>query len=255
MHLQVGRVLDVFRYPVKSMAGDRVGEAELDWQGIEGDRQYSFYRKQDPSRFPWLSGRDLAELVRYRAVFNDPDMPRTSSVDVVTPSGDRLDLRDPALLEMLSDAAGWELGLLQVGRGAYDSMPVSIATTAAHSSVDSIHGRPVDRRRFRSNIVVEAEVPPAEWLSGRLVFGESHDSAEILVTGGIPRCALITVDPDTGQRDPTILRTIAQSFGNDFGIYGTPARPGRLRAGDPVFLVDPAGREARDPPRNRGGRA
>lgn len=238
MHVQVGRVVEVFRYPVKSMAGERITEADLDWQGIEGDRQYSFYRKDDPSRFPWISGRDLPALVLYQAIFNNPETPRDSTVDVITPAGDRLDLHDPALLGMLSDAAGCELGLLQVGRGTYDSMPVSIATTAAHSSVDANHGRSVDRRRFRSNIVVEADVSPTEWLSRRLIFGEVQDSAEILVTNSIPRCALITVDPDTGQRNPQIMRTIAQSFGNAFGVYGTPAKPGRLRIGDPVFLAE-----------------
>jgi uncharacterized protein YcbX len=238
MRVQIGRVVELFRYPVKSMAGERIAEAELDWQGIEGDRQYSFYRKRDSSRFPWLSGRDLSALVLYRAIFKDPAMPRNSTVDVITPAGDLMDLHDPTLLEMLSEAAACELGLLQVGRGTHDSMPVSIATTAAHKSGDSIHGRPVDRRRFRSNILVEAEVSPSEWLSGRLAFGESDDSAEILVADAIPRCALITVDPDTGRRDPRIMRTIARSFGNDFGVYGAPARPGRLRAGDPVFLVE-----------------
>lgn len=238
MSLQIGRVIELFRYPVKSMAGDRITEADLDWQGVEGDRQYSFYRKDDPSRFPWLTGRDLPDLVRYQPIFDNPAMPRNSAVDVITPAGDRLDLHDPTLLRRLSDAAGCELGLLQVGRGTYDSMPVSIATTAAHSSVDSSNGRPVDRRRFRSNIVVEADVSPTEWLSRRLLFGESHDSAEILVADSIPRCAMITVDPDTGQRNPKIMRTIAQSFGNAFGAYGAPARPGRLRVGDPVFVLE-----------------
>jgi uncharacterized protein YcbX len=238
MHLRVGQVIEVVRYPVKSLAGDSVAAADLDWQGIEGDRQYSFYRKNDPSRFPWLSGRDMPDLIRYRAVYKNPIEPRTSPVDVITPAGDRIDLQEPTLVAMLSEAVGCELGLLQVGRGTYDSMPVSIATTAAHLSVDALHGRPVDRRRFRSNILVESDVSPSEWLSRRLILGESPDSAEILVTNDIPRCALITVDPDTGQRDPKIMRTIAQSFGNAFGVYGTPAKPGRICVGDPVFLVD-----------------
>jgi uncharacterized protein YcbX len=219
------------------MGADRLAEAEVDWHGVEGDRQYSLYRKEDLSRFPWLSGRDLPDLVRYKAVFREPEFPRRSAVEIVSPDGAVFDLHDPALLGILSNAAGSELGILQLGRGTYDSMPVSIATTAAHDMLDDIHGETLDRRRFRSNIVIHADVSPTEWLSRRLIFGEGRDGAEVLVTNSIPRCSVITIDPDTGRRDPRVMRNVAQSFANDFGVYGTPSRVGRVRIGDPVFVI------------------
>ncbi|MDT9600635.1 MOSC domain-containing protein [Sphingosinicella rhizophila] len=238
MQHQVGRVTEVIRYPVKSMAGDRVAEANLEWQGLVGDRLYGFYRLDDASSFPWVTGREMPDLIRYRAMFADPERPRRSGVTVITPTGDRLDLHDPALRAIISEATGTATGLLHSGRGTHDAMPISIATTAAHAAVDSAHGRSLDRRRFRSNVIIDAEIPPAEWVSRRLTFGEGEDRAEVLVTNEIPRCALITVDPDTAKREPRVMRTIAQSFGNAFGVYGAPARRGRIRVGDPVFVTD-----------------
>ena len=80
------------------MAGEWLGEAELDWQGLEGDRQFSLYRKGDASRFPWLSRRDLPDLVRFTATFRTPTDPRRSTVEVVTSGGEHLDLQDLSLL-------------------------------------------------------------------------------------------------------------------------------------------------------------
>ena len=232
----VGTVAELARFPVKSMAGERPAAVELDWQGIEGDRQFAFYRTGDRGRFPWLSGRDLPELLLHRACFRHPENPRRSPVEVTTPDGAVLPLDDPRLLASLTARAGTPLALLQVGRGTYDSMPLSIVSTATHSALDAAHGRPLDPRRFRTNILVESAAPEAEWRGWRLGFGPG--AAELLVADGIPRCAIITVDPASGARDPSAMRTVAQGFGNMVGVYASPAKPGGIRLGDPVLLLD-----------------
>ncbi len=234
----VGRVVEIMRYPVKSMAGEPLDTAELDWQGIEGDRQYSFYRQSDGSRFPWLSGRNLSGLVRFVPRFREPASPRKSAVDVRVPDGLSLTLDDPELIAALSEAADEALALLQVARGIYDAMPVSIATTATHAALDASHGAPIDRRRFRTNILIEADVRETEWCGRRLGFGDGDTSAQLALADGIPRCAFITVDPDTAERDPKILRTVARRFANQIGVYASPARPGSIAVGDPVRLYD-----------------
>jgi uncharacterized protein YcbX len=58
------------------------------------------------------------------------------------------------------------------------------------------------------------------------------------VADPIPRCALITIDPDTGVRDPAVIRTVAQQFANLIGIYALPAKPGIVRVGDTAYLGD-----------------
>lgn len=234
----VGHVEEVVRYPVKSMAGERCLIAEADWQGIEGDRQYGFVRVENESRFPWLTGRDMSDLVRHRAVYNEPSSPRTSSVSVTDTTGRSWSLDDAELAEHLSSESGQAVRLMQLGIGAYDLMPISLVTTASLAAVTSSHGAPLDRQRFRSNIVVESSERGNDWLGKRIRFGSDGTGAELLLAYLAPRCAMVTIDPDTSTRDPSVLRTIAQKFGNAFTAYASVAKPGLLRQGDRVHLLD-----------------
>lgn len=233
----VGRVVEIMRYPVKSMAGERLAVADLDWQGIEGDRQYSFYHPGDRSRFPWLTGRDLSDLVRYVPRFRDPSVPRNSPVEVLTPDGRVLPLDGSELLARLSAALGSDISLMQHGRGCHDAMPISVVTTATHALLDASHGTALDRRRFRSNIIIEAAVRETEWRGRRLIFGDAADAAELLLADAAPRCAMITIDPDTAQRDAKVLRTVAQEYDNRIAVYASTAKQGKIQVGDTVSLA------------------
>ncbi|MGK6355146.1 MOSC domain-containing protein [Sphingomonas sp. DT-207] len=234
----IGRVAALNRFPVKSMAGESLAVAEVDWQGVEGDRQYAFVRSANGSRFPWFTGREVPAMLLHRARFADPGAPKTSTVIVETPDGASLSLQDPILRAQLEAAAGEPAGLMQVARGIYDSMPISIATTASHAQVEAEHGARLDPRRFRANIVVESDLTTKQWQGLRLAFGEAHDGALVQCADPIARCVMITIDPDTGAKDPRVLRTVAQRFGNHYGLYATPARPGLIRVGDAVRVVD-----------------
>lgn len=116
-------------------------------------------------------------------------------------------------------------------------MPVSVMSTATHVLLDAAHGASVDPRRFRSNIVIESQARETGWCRGRLSFGEEEDPAQLLVNDPVPRCALITIDPDTAARDPAVMRTVVQSFDNAVGAYCAAARPGMIRVGDAVRWV------------------
>lgn len=230
------RVAEITRYPVKSMAAERRTSVEIDWQGIEGDRQYGFVRRGNATRFPWLTGRDCSELVRYRPRFDDPERPRTSPVMVETPDGRRLRLDEPSLREELEARSGVAVDLLQLGIGAYDLMPVSLVTTASLTRLDRLHGSGLDRRRFRTNIVIESDRYEEDWQGQRLRLGSGDDAAVLLLAYLAPRCAMVTIDPDTAERDPRVLRTVARECGNAFTMYASVARPGRVREGDAVTV-------------------
>src|SRR5713226_6814860 len=65
MLIEIGRVEAIFRYPVKSMAGERLEAAELGWYGLDGDRRLAFRRINNSSGFPWLSASQLPDLLRF----------------------------------------------------------------------------------------------------------------------------------------------------------------------------------------------
>lgn len=234
-------VVELVRYPVKSMAGESLPSLDLNWQGIDGDRGFAFYKVGDRTRFPWFTARDLPALVRYRARLREPRTSLVAGVDVLTPAGSWIPIGDPALLADLSTLSADELGLLQLGQGTHDSMPVSIVSTATHAAIEDTHGESLDRRRFRSNIVIESAEREGAWRNARLTFGELPEAAALVVATPIERCSMITVDPDTAERETRVMRTIVRDFANQIGIYASTAKPGRIHLGDDVTLVGAGG--------------
>lgn len=229
----VGHVAAITRFPVKSMTGEAMGEATIGWQGIEGDRQWAWLKAGDLTRFPWFTGRDLSDLIRWQATYDDPVNPRRSRVSVAAPDGGRWTLTDEALRCALEARAGRELRLMQLGRGMHDAMPVSVASTASFAALDAAHGGVVDPRRFRTNLIVESDVQEADWPGRQVRFGEG---VALLLADPAPRCAMVTIDPDIAERDPRVLRTVARSFGAAFATYASVAMPGWVRVGDPVWV-------------------
>lgn len=236
MRRLVGVVAALNRYPVKSMAGESLDAADIRWAGLQGDREYGFVFTDRPRRFPWLSGRDVAGLVRYRPVCRGRYGTTGLPVDVVTPRGHRLDITDPELAGELAAAAGVGLQLVQLSRGAYDSMPVSLATRVTFDAIDAAHGAPVDPRRFRINLVIDSAERDTAWRHRVLEFGS--EGPRLAVCRSIERCALITVDPDTAERDPSVMRTVARGFDNEVGEYASVLKPGPIRIGDEVYVAD-----------------
>lgn len=231
----IGHVRDLRRFPVKSMGGEARGALELRWPGILGDRQFAFHRLAERGRFPWLTARNVAAMVLHQPRYADPDDPRTSAVTVRIPEGEEMDLHDPALLARLAEAAGQPIGLMQVGRGVFDTMPVSLGTTGGLGLVDGMHGAALDPRRFRLNILIETSEPEEALKGRRLAFGSG---AALLVNEGIPRCAMVQVDPDTALRDPSVQKTVVHHFDNCVGLYAATAACGAIRMGDAVMLLD-----------------
>jgi len=65
MPIAIGHVEAIFRYPVKSMRGERLEVAHLGWHGVSGDRRFAFRRMDDRSGFPWLTASKLPDLLLF----------------------------------------------------------------------------------------------------------------------------------------------------------------------------------------------
>jgi uncharacterized protein len=232
----VGRVVGLWRYPVKSMAAEALSASDVSWHGFVGDRRWAFIRNGVvKSGFPWLTLRECAEMSRYRPSFVDPAQPDQSSTVVRTPSGSVFDVADSALgAELCPDG----VRVIKQNRGIFDTFPLSLITTQTIDRLGGMIGAPLDVQRFRPNILVEAtdEAPFPEdgWVGCVLRIG----GMRMRVDKRDGRCAVITIDPATTERNPAILRTVAREREGCLGVYGSTVEPGRIAVNDTV-LIEP----------------
>ena len=237
----VGTVRQLYRYPVKSMRGDALAETQVYWHGLAGDRRYAFVRAGNTSRFPWLTGRDLPQLLRYRPFFAEEGDPGSVAVRVLTPDGAEYAVEDAALRDELAARYGAEVQLLQSSRGIPDSAAVSLLGIASVREVGDRIGAPLDPIRFRANVLAEtANDRPFEeedWLGGLLVFGARADSARIRINRKDPRCMMVNLDPEAAAQNPAVLREIVRERESCVGLYASVEQIGTIRIADPIYLV------------------
>ena len=229
--MHAGTVAAIYRYPVKAMAGEGLTEAELGWFGIEGDRRYAFVQSDDTSDFPWLTIREVPAMTLYVPVGGEP--PR-----VRTPDGRELALRSDELAAELSAAhRGRPVHLHHDHRGNPDAFPVSVTSVQTAARLGAMAGRELEPLRFRPSIVIDAPGGgdfPEDALVGRSV---ELGAARVRIDQRDERCMVVNFDPRTAQRDPSVLRAIAQQRDACLGVYGTCERPGVVRVGDPVVVA------------------
>jgi uncharacterized protein YcbX len=230
----VGRVVGLWRYPVKSMAAEPLREVDVSWHGFAGDRRWAFLRSGvTQSGFPWLTLREREDMGHYSLSFVDSAQPDKSRTVVRTPAGEVFDVTDPALAAEL-----WPQGaqVIKQTRGVFDTFPLSLITTQTIARLGEMVGAQLDVRRFRPNILVEAAAgdPFLEdgWVGSVLRIG----SMRMRLDKRDGRCVVITIDPVTTERNPAILRTVVRERQGCLGVYGSTVEPGRVTMNDPVWL-------------------
>jgi MOSC domain-containing protein len=238
MTRQIGIVTHLFRYPVKSMAGVSVDAASLGWHGVEGDRRFGFRRIEEGSGFPWLTASRVPELILYRPFGETEGSPLLPS-HVHTPDARDLPLAGGELRQDLSRRYGSAVELMRLSQGIFDEASVSVIASATIREIMGRSGQPIDPRRFRPNIVVEADdgAPFTEdhWVGKRLTFG-AVDGAAAAVTQRDLRCVMINLDPETAESQAEVMKTAVRLNDNYAGIYATVVQTGELRVGQSVLL-------------------
>ncbi len=234
-HREVGRVVGVWRYPVKSMSAEELEDAELWWHGLAGDRRWAFVRTdQQRNGFPWLTIRERPTMVQYQPRLSDPKDPEKADVRVLTPSGADLDVTDPTLAAEL----GGDLQLIKQSRGVFDTLPISLITTQTIAALGALVSADLDARRFRPNLLISTadKAPYLEdnWVGRALQIG----TARMRVDKRDQRCVVVNVDPETTKRNSSILRAIATARSACLGVYAQTMVPGRVAVGDRVVLED-----------------
>ena len=260
----IGTVESLWRYPVKSMRGEELNEMFAGFSGVYGDRLFAFRSSASPKGFPYLTAREQREMLRYRPRFRHPGKaaapmnlteaenmgpgvnpvyaePADLMLDVETPAGNAVAIDDPALIDLLRDGIDdkHHLTLLRSERAMTDCRPLSLLALQSVGKLAEETGSAVDKRRFRANIYLDltsAEGFAEDRFVGRSLRIGSKVTLSILERD--PRCMMITLDPDTGEKEPVLLKKVAQAHSGMAGVYGAVLAEGMVREGDSVELLD-----------------
>ena len=258
----IGKVDSLWRYPVKSMRGEELEEAFAGYSGIYGDRLFAFGSSASPKGFPYFTAREQTKLLQYRPRFRYPDKaarpinlseaesmganpvsanPSELVVDVKTPDGRTLAIDHPALMTMVRADIDekHQLTLMRSERAMTDCRPFSMFSLQSARQLAEETGTPMDKRRFRANVYVD--LTSAQGFAENDYVGRSlRIGPKVVVTilERDPRCMMITLDPDTGEKTPAILKKVAQAHDGMAGVYGAVMVEGMLHKGDPVELID-----------------
>ena len=270
VQVEVGSVVSLWRYPVKSMLGEELNATEVTERGVLGDRAYALVDTSDGKAATAKNPRKWPRLFGFEASFVEPPRPAAEmpAVRIVLPDGSTVTSDQRDLDHILSKALDRGVTFRAAQRGVvnaeeywpdmeglehrdtvtdfalpqgtfFDVAMVHLLTTGTLDRLRELYpqGR-FEVRRFRPNIVVQ--LPPGEkgfaenaWLGHTLAIGTA---ARLNITGPCGRCVMTTLAQGDLPKDPGILRTAAQHNQVNVGVYAAVARGGTIRRGDPVSL-------------------
>jgi uncharacterized protein YcbX len=248
MPVKIGEVEALYRYPVKSMAGESVDVSDVGWHGLEGDRRLAFRRSDDRSGFPWLTASKLPELIRFAPQRQEPAPNGELPTHVRTPEGQDLPIFGQELATEVGRRHGSPVEMMHLSRGIFDEASISVIASATVSEVARLAAQRPDVRRFRPNILIASlrAVPfeEDEWVGGVLWFGDASEAAAIGITNRDERCSMVSLDPDSARPNAEVLKAIVRVRDNKAGVYGAVTRRGRVAVGQPVFFEPAAARRS-----------
>jgi uncharacterized protein len=241
--MPTGTVSRLWRWPVKSMAGEEVRALSIGPRGAGGDRVHAVLHEHKGAWRP-LTAREAPRMLAWRAAypFNldaglDPGNPPHAIV--TEPSGAHSwRWGDPRLRAALERDLGRTVRLERDVAGIPDvpgAMLVTVAGTLAELSREL--GTGVDARRFRTNLHLELDAEPWAELGWAGAEIELEGGVRLRVDGSCERCAIPTRDPDTQEKWPRLLAHLAAEHGQNFGLLARVMAPGRVHVGEHVRIV------------------
>lgn len=257
---RIGTLETICRYPVKSMAGEEVGEAFVGFSGLMGDRAYAFEMEQGLRGFPWLTGREQSDLVVYRPKFVEEGATRLPAdvedslhmapgvftaypeakafaLRITSPTGQTYAVDADVLRSELEKKCGQKLRLRFSDRSHWDCRPISLLGNASVGALGEELGIKMDRRRFRANFYVNWDDSKPfredDLVGRRLKIGKR---LQLAILERDPRCKMITLDPETGQIDPKVLEHVAKSHSGRIGVYAAVLVEGVAGKDDAILL-------------------
>ncbi len=233
----IGLVSDLWRFPVKSLGGERLRRGFVGPFGVLGDRRHAVVDGKGHG----LSARRFSALLGFSARYLDADA--ADRLEITTPGGAVVPPEDHAIAEELWSILDGPASIVRTPASVHDIAPIHIVTSSSLNELGRLVEDPeIDRRRFRPNLVVEPEVAEpfieSSWVGTRMQLGDEGPVLDVI--SPTERCAVTTFDPDTLERRPEVHGTIARERDNFFGVYAVVIKPGWVSVGDSLADVGTA---------------
>lgn len=244
----VGRLVAIWRYPVKSMIGEELNATEINEKGVLGDRAFGLWDVESGMMANPRNSERWPEMLSYRARFVEEPQIRAAlpSVAVTLPGGDVVYSSSVEAPRRLSRIFGRAVTLKRVREGASEGFSrgaqpvptdVHIVTTSSLRCLQAAAPETrVESRRFRPNIVVETAgkgFVEDEWLGREIVVGD----VILRVTRRTKRCVLTTFSQGDLAQEAQILEAVCSQNGGTLGVCAQVVKPGHIRRGEDVFIV------------------
>lgn len=240
----IGELLQIYRYPVKSFAGESLASSKVERYGLYGDRCYCFVDETKTGWDRYITARQLPQMLSYTAELEaEPGLEHADypSVKIKASNGQHYHW-DEQLLQEIQSYSKRKISMEQHNLGTSDKLAVDdgsilIVTTQALQKLEQLLDTTIDARRFRPNFVIalyDHHIDEQALLNKRLMIG----SALVEVDALCQRCSMITLNPDTLERNPLILRTVNQQMGLNFGVYASVKQSGEVSVGSGIYLTE-----------------
>ncbi|MES1022455.1 MOSC N-terminal beta barrel domain-containing protein [Gloeocapsa sp. BRSZ] len=266
----VGSVVSLWRYPIKSMMGEKLDATEISEQGIVGDRTYALIESATGKVVSAKNPRKWSKLFDFHAAFVDlPTTTHIPPVEITLPDSTKLSSEQENINELLSSVLGREVTLAstaptepileeywldidglphretvtdeKIPAGTFfDLATLHLLTTATIERLQQLtpSGR-FEMRRFRPNIEIASTTSnnfiENDWIERTVAIGEE---VQIKITGFCPRCVMTTLPQGDLPNDPSILKTAVQHNNGNVGVYASVVQGGTIRCGDLIQILD-----------------
>jgi uncharacterized protein YcbX len=228
------KVASLWRYPVKSMLGERCTKVEIEERGVRGDRAFAVRDAEGKLG----SGKDTRRMRHLDGLFSHAARGEGDALAVCLPHGRWISFDSASIHAELSRSLGTPVTLApEQDVQHFDAAPLHLLTTASLAWLrERLPASAIDERRFRPNIVVAA--PGAtqveqSWIGRSLRLGPQ---VILRIVAPCERCAMTTFAQPELPADPRVLRCLAQQADQLFGVYAEVIRPGTVATGDAAIL-------------------
>lgn len=244
----VGKLVAIWRYPVKSMIGEELNATEMSEKGVLGDRAYGLW---DVESGLLANARNVArwpEMFSYRARFIEEPRLHAAlpSVAITLPGGDIVYSSSVESPRRLSRVFGRAVTLRRLREGAFEGQSSAfgaqptdvhvITTSSLRALQENAPAMRIESRRFRPNLVVESwgeGYVEDDWVGKEIAVGDTI----LRITKPAKRCALTTYSQGDLPQELDVLHAICEQNDGNFGVYAQVVKTGHIRRGEDVYVI------------------